>query len=185
MRKLRAVYFISLDGVVESPDKWHFPYFSDEMGEVIGSVMTDADAVLMGRSNFLDWQGYWPGVTPEQDPFAAFVNNVKKYVVSSTLDSVTWNNTEILRGGDGLADEITRIKEQPGKGIYIQGSPTLVRALLREGLVDELVLLQHPIVVGSGQRLFDDFGKQVPLKLAESKAFPTGVLALTYVPAEN
>ena len=185
MRKLRAVYFISLDGVVESPDKWHFPYFNDDMGAVIGGVMTEADAVLMGKTNFLDWQGYWPGVSAEEDPFAGFVNNVKKYVVSSTLESVTWNNTEILRGGADLATEINQIKAQPGKAIYVQGSATLVRALLREGLVDELVLLQHPIVVGSGQRLFDDFGKQVPLKLTESATFDTGVLALTYTPADN
>src|SRR2546425_9754891 len=98
MRKLVAAFFISLDGVVESPDKWHFPYFSDEMGEVIGAAMAEADAMLMGRVNYQEWAAYWPNQSGDDEQFADYINNVPKFVVSTTLEKVEWNNSTLIKG---------------------------------------------------------------------------------------
>ncbi|WP_066935182.1 dihydrofolate reductase family protein [Microtetraspora fusca] len=182
MRKIVAAFFISLDGVVESPDKWHFPYFNDEMGAAIGAQMSESDAMMMGRVMYEDWAAYWPGKTEADDPFAPFINNIQKYVVSSTLDKVEWQNCTLVSGD--FVEEITKLKQEPGKSISISGSTTLVRSLMRHGLLDELRLLVHPIVVGTGQRLFEE-GVQIPMKLTSSTTFETGVLSLVYQPAEN
>lgn len=180
MRKIVAGLFISLDGVVESPDKWQFPYFSDEMGEAIGAAMADADAMLMGRVNYQEWAAYWPS-QPADDPFASYLNNTPKYVVTTTLDKAEWNNSTLIKGD--VAQAIARLKQQPGKNISMSGSGTLVRWLLQNDLLDRLQLMVHPIVVGSGKRLFPDGTPQKPLKLVESRTFSTGVVYLTYEPA--
>lgn len=177
MRKIVANFFISLDGVVEAPDQWHFPYFNDEMGQAVGAAMNDADAMLMGRRLYEEWAEYWPKQGGEV-PFADHVNNIAKYVASTTLSSAEWNNTTLL-GGD-LAAELAGLKARPGKNISMSGSATLVRWLLANDLLDELRLLVHPIVVGRGQRLFADEIAGMPLKLASSATFETGVLDLCY-----
>jgi dihydrofolate reductase len=181
MRKIVAAYFISLDGVVESPDKWHFPYFNEEMGEAIGSAMADADAMLLGRVNYEEWAAYWPTHTGDDQEFAEYINNVPKYVVSTTLTKADWSNSTLI--SEDVAAEITKLKQQPGKNISMSGSGTLAAWLLQNDLVDELRLLVHPIVVGSGKRLFPDGTPQKPLELVGSKTFSTGVLDLTYRPA--
>lgn len=179
MRKIVAGFFISLDGVVEAPDQWHFPYFNDEMGAAVGGQMESSDAMLLGRRTYQDWAGYWPQQSSDE-PFADYINNIPKYVASTTLDKVEWQNSTLL-GGD-LAAELTELKRQPGKNIAMSGSGTLVQWLLRNDLLDELRLLVHPIVVSGGKRLFvDEIGKK-PLKLAESATFSTGVLSLVYQP---
>jgi dihydrofolate reductase len=182
MRKIVAGEFISLDGVVEAPNQWHFPYFNDEMGEAVGSDMTSAGALLLGRRTYEEFAAAWPS-RPSDEPGADFMNNTPKFVVSTTLDKVEWQNSTLITGN--FVEEITRLKEQPGKNIAISGSPTLVRWLLREGLLDELHLLVHPIVVGHGKRLFEGETGQVPLKLVDSKTFSTGVLSLNYAPADR
>lgn len=179
MRKIIAALFISLDGVVESPDKWHFPYFNDEMGAAIGSAVSEADAMMMGRVNYQEWAEYWPA-QPSEDEFAGYMNNVPKYVVSTTLDTAEWNNSTLING-DVMA-EIAKLKQQPGKHIAISGSGTLVQSLLLNGLLDELRLMVHPIVVGSGKRFFTNETMQKPLKLLDSQTFSTGVVYLTYQP---
>jgi dihydrofolate reductase len=184
MRKVVASEFVSLDGVVESPDKWHFPYFNDQMGDAIGAAMAASDAMLMGRVLYEEWAAFWPNQDPDENPFAARMNGVRKYVVSTTLEEpLEWQNSTLI--GDNVAEEISRLKEQPGKDISISGSPTLVRSLLQDGLLDELRLMVHPIVVGSGKRLFEDGGDQKALQLVDSKTFSTGVLYLTYQPARS
>jgi len=180
MRKIVAGLFISLDGVVEAPDQWHFPYWSDEMGEAVGSQMAAADTMLLGRVTYQEFAGYWPRQGSDVEG-ATFMNTTPKLVVSTTLDRVDWQNSTLIKGN--VAEELTRVKQQPGKDISIVGSPTLVRSLLRDGLVDELRLLVHPLVVGRGKRLFEHDGGQVALKLVDSKTFSTGVLYLTYQPA--
>jgi dihydrofolate reductase len=148
---------MSLDGVVESPDKWHFPYFNYQMGDAIGAAMATSDAMLMGRVLYEEWAAYWPQQDPEENPVAARMNGIQKYVVSRTLEKpLEWENSTLI--GDNIAEEITRLKEQPGKDISITGSPTLVRSLLQDDLLDELRLMVHPIVVGSGKRLFEEGG---------------------------
>ena len=184
MRKVVASEFVSLDGVVESPEKWHFPYFNDQMGDAIGAAMAASDAMLMGRVLYEEWAAFWPKQDPDENPVAARMNGVRKYVVSTTLEEpLEWQNSTLI--GDNVAEEISKLKEQPGKDISISGSPTLVRSLLQDGLLDELRLMLHPIVVGSGKRLFEDGGDQKALQLVDSRTFSTGVLYLTYQPAQN
>ena len=184
VRKIVAGLFISLDGVYEAPDKWHFPYFNDEMGEAVGSQMAASDAMLLGRVTYEEFAGFWPNQSSDEVDIADFMNNTPKFVVSNTLDNVdAWQNSTLIKGN--VAEELTRLKQQPGKDIGITGSGTLVRSLLRDGLLDELRLLVHPIVVGRGKRLFDGEGDQVPLKLVESKTFSTGVVYVTYRRAES
>ncbi|MET9070266.1 dihydrofolate reductase family protein [Streptosporangium sandarakinum] len=179
MRKIVAGFFLSLDGVMESPEKWHFPYFNEEMGQAVAAQAAGADAMLLGRATYQEFAGYWP--TADDDPMAAQMNETPKYVVSSTLKTLEWQNSTLISGN--VTEEITRLKQAPGGDISITGSATLVRSLLREGLLDELRLLVHPIVVGSGRRLFPEGGEQTPLKLVESQTFGTGVVHLIYHPA--
>ena len=181
MRKIVAGLFVSLDGVMESPEQWHFPYFNDEMGQAVASQMAASDTMLLGRRTYEEFAGYWANQGSEVE-FADQINQTPKLVASTTLTSVDWQNSTLIRGD--VAQELRRIKREPGKDISITGSATLVRSLLRDGLIDELRLLLHPIVVGSGRRLFEDGGDRVPLKLVESRTFSTGVLYLTYAPAD-
>jgi dihydrofolate reductase len=184
MRKVIASEFISLDGVVESPEQWHFPYFNDEMGEAIGAAMAQADAMLMGRVLYEEWAAYWPQQDPEENPVAAQMNGVQKYVVSTTLqEPLGWQNSTLIKGD--VAEEIAKLKQQPDKDISISGSPTLVRSLLADDLLDELRLMVHPVVVGSGKRLFEEGGHRKALELVDSKTFSTGVVYLTYRPAQS
>ena len=185
MRKVVAYEFISLDGVIEAPDQWHFPYFDEEMGEAIGEGFAASDAMLMGRVNYEGWAAYWPEQDPEENPIAATMNGRRKYVVSTTLEEpLEWNNSTLIKGNE-FAEEIRNLKGQEGKDIAISGGPTLVRSLLDHGLLDELRLFVHPIVVGSGRRLFEDEAESRPLELVDSKTFKTGVLYLTYRPASE
>ena len=181
MRRIVAGLFISLDNVYESPDKWHFPYFNDEMGEAVDKQMAASDAMLLGRVTYQEFASYWPNQSSADVDIADHMNNTPKFVVSSTLDSVEWQNSTLIKGD--VAAELTKLKQQPGKDISIVGSGTLVRTLLRDGLLDELQLLVHPIVVGRGKRLFTDESGHKPLQLVDAKTFSTGVLALTYQPA--
>jgi dihydrofolate reductase len=178
MRKIVSGLFISLDGVVEAPQTWHFPYFDDEMGAAVGALMSSGEAMLLGRRTYEEFASYWPTAT---DEMADQMNGTPKYVVSTTLTSADWQNSTLINGD--VAKELTRLKEEPGGNLNITGSATLVRSLLREGLLDELHLLVHPLVVGSGLRLFDD-GPQVPLRLTGSQTFGSGVVHLTYERAQ-
>jgi dihydrofolate reductase len=160
MRKVIASEFVSLDDVMESPEKWHFPYFNDEMGEAIGAAMAQADAMLMGRVLYEEWAAYWPQQDPEENPVAGFMNGVQKYVVSTTLkEPLGWDNSTLIKGN--VAEEIAGLKRQTGGDISISGSGTLVQSLLKDGLIDELRLMVHPVVVGNGKRLFEKGGDQI------------------------
>ena len=181
MRKIVAGLFLSLDGVYEAPDQWHFPYWSDEMGEAVSEQMAAADAMLLGRVTYQEFAAFWPQ-QPSDGDIADHMNNTPKFVVSQTLDTVDWSNSTLISGD--VAAELTRLKGLPGKNISITGSGVLVGSLLRDGLLDELRLLVHPIVVGGGKkRLFSNAVEEKGLELAEAKTFSTGVLYLTYQPA--
>jgi dihydrofolate reductase len=181
MRKVVASLFLSLDGVMEAPEKWHLPYFNEEMGAVIGEAISSTDAFLLGRRTYEEWAAFWPAQSADENPMAAAINGLPKYVASTTLNEVTWENSKLL--GDDVAAAVSDLKQQPGKDISISGSATLVRSLLNEGLIDELRLMVHPVVLGSGGRLFENGTGRTPLELVESKTFSTGVLDLTYRPA--
>jgi dihydrofolate reductase len=189
MGKIEANFFISLDGVVESPDQWHFPYFNDEMGAVIDAGVSRYAAFLMGRTLYGEWSEYWPNEEAEAPPgepeepantFASFINNIPKYVVSNSLGTATWKNTTVVSGD--VAGQLRALKEQTDGDIGMSGSATLVRWLLANGLLDELHLLIHPIVVGHGARLFENTPTH-PLELVDQETFKTGVLNVTYAPA--
>lgn len=181
MRKIVAGLFITLDGVTESPDKWNFPYFDEEMGQAIAATMMRSDTLLLGRRTFEEFAAYWPNRTSEDDPFAGYINHTPKIVVSTTLKDATWQPTTVI--GEDVMTRIRALKEQPGKDIGMTGSVTLVRSLLQEGLLDELNLMVHPIALGTGRRLFDDLGGEITLKLADSRTFGSGVVSLTFEPA--
>ncbi|MFF0311056.1 dihydrofolate reductase family protein [Streptosporangium sp. NPDC004379] len=178
MAKIVSNFFISLDGVIESPDQWHTPYFDDQMGAAIGAGMQEATAFLMGRRLYEEWSAYWTTTDQDQD-FAKFINGTPKYVVSNTLREAEWSNTTVVSGD--VAARLREVKERTDGTIQMSGSATTVRWLLANGLLDELKLLVHPIAVGHGQRLFEDTPTH-RLKLVESETFRSGVLNLTYVP---
>lgn len=135
--------------------------------------------MLLGRKTYEEFASYWPNQGDDAGP-TQYMNQTPKYVVSSTLDKLDWQNSTLITGD--LATQLRALKRRKGKNIGITGSASLVRSLLQLGLLDELRLLVHPIIVGKGMRLFED-GPQVPLKLDRSETFSTGVLSLTYVPA--
>lgn len=179
MRKITAGLFISLDGVAEAPDTWHFPYFNDEMGAAVDAQAAASDTMLLGRNTYQLFAGYWPH-QPADAEGAEMMNNTPKLVVSTTLDKVDeWQNS-VLLAGDPI-EELTKLKDQPGKNLNIVGSIILVRSLLRAKVLDELNLLIHPIAVGHGTRLFDE-GEPIPLELVSETTFSTGVLHAVYRP---
>ena len=177
MRKITVGEFISLDGVVEAPDQWHFPYLSDEMFAAMWAQNEAADTMLLGRVTYQSFAGAFADA-PADDEVAAKLNRLARVVVSSTLTELAWTNSTLLTGD--VVEQVGKLKERPGKDILITGSITLVRALLRAGLVDELSLFVHPIVVGTGERLFESGVGPIPLELAASATFRTGVMHLTY-----
>jgi dihydrofolate reductase len=182
MRKIKSNFFISLDGVVESPDRWHFPYFDDEMGAAVGAGFATADAILLGRVLYDEWAEYWPAHANE--PFGDVLNSMKKYVLSNTLARADWQNTEIISGD--VAGKVAAIKAQDGGDIAMSGCATTVRWLLRQGLLDELNLLVHPIAVGQGMaRLFPPDEPTIRLELLSATTFKSGVLSLSYGPARG
>jgi dihydrofolate reductase len=174
MGSIKSGLFISLDGVIEAPETWHFPYFDDQMGAVVGEMMSGNDATLLGRRTYEEFAGYWPNADPA-DPTTELMNRGRKYVVSSTLSEATWENSSVITGD--VAAELARLKAETRLGTT--GSATLVRWLLEQGLLDELHLLVHPIVVGHGKKLFTD-GATVPLTLVSTTTFDSGVLHLVY-----
>jgi dihydrofolate reductase len=180
MRKIVAGLFMSLDGVIEAPDKWTGAYFNEELGRAVGELIAASDTLLIGRVTYEEFAAAFGGDT-SGNPDAAQMNSLSKVVVSNTLKWAEWQNSSLL-GGD-IAEGVARLKQQPGKNIGMSGSGTLLRWLLRQGLVDELHLLVMPVIVGSGKRLLEGTDEQVPLTLTASNIFSNGVLHLTYEPA--
>jgi dihydrofolate reductase len=180
MRKIIVAEFISLDGVVETPEQWHMPYVDAEMMAAIGAVQARIDTMLLGRVTYEAFAGAFAGA-PAEDPIVAQMNKLEKVVVSSTLRDPHWANSRVLAGD--VADGVRELKERPGADILVTGSITLVRSLLQAGLVDELSLMIHPIVVGAGQRLFADDGPRVSLTLTSSEVLGSGVTNAFYAVA--
>ncbi len=187
MKKITAGLFISLDGVVEAPDQWHFPYFNEEMGAAVDATFGAADTMLFGRKTYDSFAGAWPereAAGEEDAHFAKKLGDVRKIVVSGEPLEFTWRNSEQLEGD--LVEAVAELKNGPGDGtIGMSGSVSVVRQLLAAGLLDELHLLVHPIAVRKGMRLFDEGDAPVPLTLISSETFGTGVLNLVYAPAES
>jgi dihydrofolate reductase len=184
MRRIVAGLFIALDGVVEAPDQWHFPYFNEEMGAAVTATLGAADTILFGRKTYDSFAGAWPereAAGEEDAEFAKRLGDARKIVVSNQKLEFTWRNSEQLEGD--LVETVTALRNEPGGTIALSGSVSVVRQLLAAGLLDELHLLVHPIAVRKGMRLFDEGETPIPLRLISSEAFTTGVLNLVYGPA--
>ena len=181
MRNIIVTEFITLDGVTEAPEKWSFPFWNDEISKFKHDELFASDALLLGRVTYQGFAAAWPSRTDKQG-YADRINSLPKYVVSTTLEKPEWNNSTLIKAN--VAEEIAKLKQQPGQDIVIHGSNTLVRALMPHNLIDEYRLLVYPIVLGSGKRLFQD-GSNATLKLVETKPFSSGVVALTYQPTQS
>jgi dihydrofolate reductase len=179
MRKLVVTEFLTLDGVMEAPHEWSFPYWNDEIGRIKQDEMFASDALLLGRVTYQGFAEAWPSRTDEAG-FADRINSIPKYVVSSTLDKAEWNNSTVIK--TNILDEIAKLKQQPGQDIYIHGSGTLVRTLMPHNLVDQYQLLVYPLVLGRGLRLFAD-ESSAKLRLVETRSVGSGVVLLSYQPA--
>lgn len=181
MRKVVTSLFISLDGVTQSPDQWQFDHFDEDLMAGMTEELAQLDTVLLGRVTYQEWANYWP--TSQDEPYASHINSVQKYVVSTTLNRVAWgqhDRIELIRGN--LKEEIARLKQQPGQNIGVAGSPTLVRSLLQQGLLDQLSLLVHPVIAGRGKHLFEGDSGLQRMELVYSKPTRTGVIIATYRP---
>lgn len=189
MRKLIIAEFISLDGVIQAPGGpdedteggfthggWTVPYWHDDIGAHFFQAFSQADALLLGRKT---WQIHGNAFDPMvNDPFGDAMNNIQKYVVSTTLQSAAaWRNSTLIR--DNVVESTRQLKQQPGKDILVDGSSVLTKILIQSDLVDEYHLHVYPIVLGIGKKLFPD-GKRLNLTLQESITLPTGVVYMHY-----
>ena len=181
MRKIIAGEFMSLDGVIDSAGQLTAQYWNEELQRYLAAGMASTDALLMGRVTYQEFIPFWSDKTGTDDPVAVHMSK-PKYVVSTTLsDTSQWANCTLINGD--VAAQLTTLKQQPGKDILALGSATLIRWLLRESLADQLDLLVFPVVAGHGKRLFDGQDGPISLTLADSQAFSTGVVHLTYQPS--
>jgi dihydrofolate reductase len=193
MRMLRVIEFMSLDGVMQAPGSpeedteggfrhggWQRPYFDEVLGASAAEGMAATDSYLFGRKTYEKMAAYWP-TAPDDDPYAQHLNSTPKYVASRTLQDVEWENSTLIAGE--VAEEVAKLKEQPGKNIAVLGSSDLVQTLIEHDLVDEYFLAVFPIVLGSGKRLFREADEVRRLSLVDSKTTGTGGLILTYRPA--
>src|SRR5438093_11435633 len=177
-RRLAATLFVSLDGVVESPEKGSCAYRSDEIRKFKRDETMASDALLLGRVTYGGFGAAWPS-RKDDEGFADRFNSMAKYVAYRTLKTLAWNNSHVLRGD--VAAAVAKLKQEAGNDIVIHGSPTLIRSLMPHDLIDEYRLLVYPVVLGRGKRLFDETS-HANLKLVETKAYSTGVVKQVYHP---
>jgi dihydrofolate reductase len=190
MRKIVAVVSLTMDGVMQAPGRpdedrrggfahggWAAPYNDPVMMKAMGEGMSQGAALLFGRRTYEDFFAVWPG--RKDNPFTAVLDNSQKYVASRTLrEPLPWQNSTLLKGDAG--ETVARLKKEPGLDLVVLGSGVLMQTLMRHDLVDEYVLLIHPLVLGQGQRLLRDDGRRSALRLAKSVTTTTGVVIVTY-----
>ena len=195
MREITVFNSVTLDGVTQAPGRpdedtrggfanggWAAPYMDEVMGRVAAEGMAGPGALLLGRRTYEDFHGFWPHQT--DNPFTEVLDNTRKYVASRTLwEPLPWRNSTLLEGD--AAEAVARLKEQPGEDLTVLGSGELVQSLRRRDLVDRYVLLIHPLVLGSGRRLFPDGGPASTLRLVGSVPTTTGVIIATYQPVTS
>lgn len=179
MRKLIVVENLSLDGVMEAPEKWAFAYQDAEMAKANQAGMGESDALLLGRKTYEEFAAFWPTQAHDEAGIGGYINKVAKFVVSSTLQKADWHNTTIIRG----IDEISQLKQQDGKTITVIGSGVLIQSLMQANLIDAYHISLIPLVLGSGQKLFPAGTAAQTLQLVEAKSFATGLVLMHYRPA--
>jgi dihydrofolate reductase len=192
MRKVIVSEFVSLDGVMQAPGHldedrdggfeqggWQVPYFDDVMGTAVDKGLRTAGGLLLGRRTYEHFAGYWPTAPEDQEP--QLMNDLPKFVASTSLEEpLTWSNSTLLKGD--VAVEVAKLKDRSGGDLLVLGSGELAQTLMRDNLVDEYRLMVHPLVIGSGKRLFRDGDSRKSLRLVDSTTTGTGVLLLTYSP---
>lgn len=195
MRRVVVNNSLTLDGVMQAPGRpdedlrdgfrhggWARSYFDEVMASVAADGMAQAGPLLLGRRTYEDFAAVWPHM-PQDNPFTAVINRVQKYVASTTLaEPLSWNNSTLLKGDATKA--VARLKEEPGGDIVILGSGALIQSLMRHRLIDSYTLLIHPLILGSGRRLFLEGGVFATLRLIGSRTTTAGVVIATYEPAE-
>ena len=177
--RLRVSEILSLDGVMEAPDHWVGPYMDQEIGEYVMNVLQEADAMLFGRKTYQEMAAAWP---ERSGAMADIFNGVPKYVVSTTLADLAWNNSHLIT--DNIVEEVAKLKAQPGRVMLINGSADLVQLLTQNHLIDEYILTVAPLVLLKGKRLFQG-GMEGQLQLLDSRAYKTGIIRLNYQPAKQ
>lgn len=184
--RLTVTENITLDGVIEATEGWFSPD-GDEDGDAtdieatIQEQMEEEEALLFGRKTFEDMRGYWPHQTDDTTGITNHLNQVSKYVLSSSLQDPEWENTTVLRGV--LEDEVRALKDQPGRNLGVTGSISVVRDLISAGLVDEYRMFVYPVVLGRGERMFADAAEVPKLRLLEAKPYRSGIVLMRYSPA--
>jgi dihydrofolate reductase len=190
MRKVVVINNVTLDGVMQAPGRpdedvrgsfaqggWALPYNDSVMSQAMGARMSRGGPLVLGRRTYEDFVSFWP--SQHDNPFTDVLNNVRKYVASRTLaEPLPWSNSTLLEGD--AADAMAGLKQEPGQDLTVLGSGELVRSLMQRNLVDEYVLLIHPLVLGSGRRLFGGDGSYAALRLADCTTTTTGVVIATY-----
>jgi dihydrofolate reductase len=187
MRKLVVTEYVTLDGVMEDPGGsegtkhggWSFQFWNQEAAKFKLDELFASDALLLGRVTYQGFAKAWPSMTDELG-FADRMNGLPKFVVSTTLEKAEWNNSRLI--GENIPEEVSRLKQQPGQDILVAGSGELVQALLQHDLIDEYRLMVHPVVLGSGKRLFPDGSDMKVLRLVDTRTFSSGIVLLSYQP---
>lgn len=183
MSKIIVGTAITLNGVMESPEKWQFPFYSNDISEYEIEQVHLSDALLLGRKTYEMFSQFWPGRTNNKYGIADKFNSTKKYVVSTTLRAASWNNSEII--SNNISERISDLKKLTGNFISVVGSQQLVTTLIENNLADEIRLMVNPIILSSGKTLFENINIDKTLKLTNTKRFSSGVILLTYQPVVN
>ena len=180
MSKIIVSEYLTLDGVMEAPEEWQFPYYSDDIAEFVKAHILALDALVLGRATYEIFAAHWPTQTNNEFGVADKLNRMPKYAVSSTLEKAGWHNSTLIKGR--VPEAIAKLKQQPGGNIGIIGSATLAQSLMEADLIDEYQLQVYPIVLGKGLRLFKEGMEKFNLKLVESITFKSGAVSLHYQP---
>jgi dihydrofolate reductase len=195
MSQVVAFESVTLDGVMQAPGRpdedtregfqdggWARPYADQDLGRIAAEGMATTEAILLGRRTYQDFYGFWPH--QPDNPFTEALNNTRKYVASNSLEEpLEWQNSVLLKGD--VAQAVARLRDEPGQDIVVLGSGELVQTLIKHGLVDRIVLLIHPLVLGTGRRLFPDGLSRIPLRLEGSTTTSMGVIVATYAPEKE
>ena len=187
MRNVVVSEYVTLDGVMEDPGgvdtfkegNWHFPFLNEEAQKYKHDELFACDALLLGRRTYQEFAPVWPQVSDETG-YADRINSLPKYVVSTTLSELSWNNSRLIKGN--LAQEVTKLKHEAGQDILVFGSGELVYQLAQENLIDEYRIMIHPVIVGSGKRLFGERSTPKAFRLVSSKRLGASIVMLTYQP---